>query len=344
MANRSSESPRFESIQEPGQAIAYGPGPQMLYTYPSPGNKYPISPVGYNMPNIMQMPGIPYLNSSPVNSAINRTEQRSRPNSINSSRDEVLEGILEKLKEVDEKLEKLDLVDEKLETLQEIKVQITSFETKLNLLDMEVKSVKGTVAVLESSVNVLSKQMEERGMDESSIDVYSEMKEIEKSSKDLHKEMLYVQSQLMKNNLILFGINELPLGRTEDCIETVKSFCADNLEVQNVKIENAYRTGRRGVGKKRPIIATFQSQKEKEIVQKSSFKLKDTAYGISQQYPKERVDRRKKLVPVMARAKRDDKTAFMRYDKLIIDGEEYKPPVNKKQTKQRTNQRDAGDD
>lgn len=80
------------------------------------------------------------------------------------------------------------------------------------------------------------------------------------------------------------------------------------------------------------------------MVQKSSFKLKDTAYGISQQYPKEIVDRRKKLVPIMARAKRDDKTAFMRYDKLIIDGEEYKPPVNKKQTKQRTNQRDAGDD
>lgn len=34
----------------------------------------------------------------------------------------------------------------------------------------------------------------------------------------------------------------------------------------------------------------------------------------------------------MARAKRKDKTAFMRYDKLIIDGEEYKPPVNQKKT------------
>lgn len=48
-------------------------------------------------------------------------------------------------------------MDEKLETLQEIKAQITSFETKLNFLDMEVKLVKGTVAVLESSDNVLSK-------------------------------------------------------------------------------------------------------------------------------------------------------------------------------------------
>lgn len=83
-ANRSSESHRFESIHEPGQAVAYGPSPQMLYKYPSPRNKYPISPVGYNMANVMQMLGIPYLNRSPVNSAINRTDQRSRPNSINS--------------------------------------------------------------------------------------------------------------------------------------------------------------------------------------------------------------------------------------------------------------------
>lgn len=32
-ANRSSESHRFESIHEPGQAVAYGPSPQMLYIY-----------------------------------------------------------------------------------------------------------------------------------------------------------------------------------------------------------------------------------------------------------------------------------------------------------------------
>lgn len=120
--------------------------------------------------------------------------------------------------------------------------------------------------------------------------------------------------------------------------------CGYNLEVENVKIENAYRTGKRGVGKKRPIIAIFQSQKERDTVQKSSFKLKGTSYGIAQQYPKEIVDRRKRLVPVMTRAKQEDKTAFMRYDKLIIDGEEYKPPVNKKHTKQKTNHRDTGDD
>lgn len=65
------------------------------------------------------MLGTPYLNSSPVNSAIYRTGQKSKPNSINTSRDEVLEGIFEKLKEVDEQL---DLVVVIFEALKEIKV------------------------------------------------------------------------------------------------------------------------------------------------------------------------------------------------------------------------------
>lgn len=81
---------------------------------------------------------------------------------------------------------------------------------------MEVKLVKGIVAVLESSVNVLSIQMEEREMGENCVDVYSEMK-------DFHEEMLYVQSG--KNNLILFGNNEVPLGRTGECIDTVVILC-----------------------------------------------------------------------------------------------------------------------
>lgn len=36
--------------------------------------------------------------------------------------------------------------------------------------------------------------------------------------------MLYVQRQLMKNNLILIGINEVPLGRTEDCMKRLSHF------------------------------------------------------------------------------------------------------------------------
>lgn len=73
------------------------------------------------MANVMQVLGILYLNRSTLNSAINRTDKRSRPNSINSPRS----SRISLKKEVCEKLEKLNLVDEKLETLQEIKAQIT---------------------------------------------------------------------------------------------------------------------------------------------------------------------------------------------------------------------------
>lgn len=67
---------------------------------------------------------------------------------------------------------------------------------------------------------------------------------------------------------------------------------------------------------------------------------KGKRYGAKKQFQaKGQSIRNSATVPVMARAKRKDKTAFMRYDKLIIVGEEHKPPVNKSHTKQRPNNR-----
>lgn len=74
---------------------------------------------------------------------------------------------------------------------------------------------------------------------------------------------------------------------------------------------------------------------------------KGKRYGAKKQFQaKGHSIRNSATVPIMARAKREDKTAFMSYDKLIIDRKEYKPPVNKTHTctKQRTNNRVTRDD
>ena len=41
------------------------------------------------------------------------------------------------------------------------------------------------------------------------------------------------------------------------------------------------------------------------------------------QYPPEIVEQRRKLVPILIKANKDNKTAYIRYNKLIIDGREY---------------------
>ena len=55
-------------------------------------------------------------------------------------------------------------------------------------------------------------------------------------------------------------------------------------------------------------------------VRKSAPNLKDTHYGVSPQYPKEILEKRRKLVPLMKAAKSRNQKAYISWDKLYIDG------------------------
>ena len=69
----------------------------------------------------------------------------------------------------------------------------------------------------------------------------------------------------------------------------------------NIKIEKAYRLGRKkdGATRPRPIVVKFGSYVEREMVRNLSKRLKGTNFGISPHYPPEVLEKRKKLIPVM---------------------------------------------
>ena len=51
--------------------------------------------------------------------------------------------------------------------------------------------------------------------------------------------------------------------------------------------------------------------------------MKDTGYYTHDQYPREVVQYRKKLLPLVKKAKDDNKDVYIRYNKLIVAGREY---------------------
>ncbi|VDI24836.1 Hypothetical predicted protein [Mytilus galloprovincialis] len=65
--------------------------------------------------------------------------------------------------------------------------------------------------------------------------------------------------------------------------------------------------------------------KKREFVRKAARELRDTHFGISEQFPKEVNDKRKELWPHFQEARRQRKKAFFKRDRLFIDGVEYCP-------------------
>ncbi|XP_052820016.1 uncharacterized protein LOC128245831 [Mya arenaria] len=88
----------------------------------------------------------------------------------------------------------------------------------------------------------------------------------------------------------------------------------------------AHRIGPYQGDKTRPIVAKFSDFPDREKVRRAAKELKGTQYGISEQFPKQVVEQRRKLVPIMLQARKDGKEAFIKVDKLFINNHLYRGP------------------
>ena len=148
---------------------------------------------------------------------------------------------------------------------------------------------------------------------------------LEKENDRLSSDVVYLQSQSMRNNLLFSGIaeaqNEVP-GQTE---RMLREFLVDKLAmaqdlVDGIVFERVHRVGQNVLGRSRAIVAKFSLFKDRETVRKLRSKLNGTKFYINEQFPKEVVEKRKKLLPRKKAAKRDGNKAWIAYDRLYIDG------------------------
>ena len=119
----------------------------------------------------------------------------------------------------------------------------------------------------------------------------------------------------------------------EETENIIKNFMYTELKMETtVDFHRAHRFGKETefrdkkdgrLIKTRPIVCRFKNFKDREIVRSSAKELKGTHYGIQEQFPKEINDKRKMLWPYFKQAREDKKKAYLKRDKLFIDGNEF---------------------
>ncbi|KAK0140260.1 hypothetical protein N1851_022808 [Merluccius polli] len=70
-------------------------------------------------------------------------------------------------------------------------------------------------------------------------------------------------------------------------------------ELAKATIERAHRLGRKKERKSRPVVVRFLNFRTKLDVLERGYKLKDSHYSMFEQFPREIVERRRLLVPIM---------------------------------------------
>ena len=141
-------------------------------------------------------------------------------------------------------------------------------------------------------------------------------------AQNLKKSVLDLKCRSMKNNLIFSGLCEVREENTEALLRTFlhREIGIDyQIEFGNVHRFSNYPRG------KRPIVARFLYFSDLQYVLKNAYKLRNSQYGIRQQFPKEIEDNRKLLYPIQKEAKRQGKKVVLVRDRLYIDNQLYIP-------------------
>ncbi|VDI28781.1 Hypothetical predicted protein [Mytilus galloprovincialis] len=139
---------------------------------------------------------------------------------------------------------------------------------------------------------------------------------------NLKKSVLDLKCRSMKNNLFFSGLCEV---REENTEELLRTFLHREIGIDyQIEFGNVHRFSNYPRGK-RPIVARFLYFSDLQYVLKNAYKLRNSQYGIRQQFPKEIEDNRKLLYPIQKEAKRQGKKVVLVRDRLYIDNQLYIP-------------------
>lgn len=248
-------------------------------------------------------------------------KSKFEPLDENSDHDE-LHSVLDMAEGV---LPKLDIVLQKLETLE---TKLDSLEKYVKNVDAKVNDLSSKVESLDSTTKKAIKSIDEldKGMSFLNSEV-EHLKKLEKDCAAFRQEVLYMGVYQRRENLRFYGIEEDPEG-AEDTQQVLVDFLQSELGIEDafdIEFQRVHRIGtfNSEATKPRQIIARFLRYPDRERVLRNARKLKGKHFGISADFPKEIVDRRKELLPKFFAAKKAGKSAYFSRaepDKLFIDG------------------------
>ena len=90
------------------------------------------------------------------------------------------------------------------------------------------------------------------------------------------------------------------------------------MDADGINIERAHRTGKKKENKDRVIVAKFLNYKDKEMIMKSSKKLKNTGIYINEDFAEETLKKRAELYPLLKKYRSEGKFAILKVDQIVV--------------------------
>lgn len=221
---------------------------------------------------------------------------------------EILFSIANKLTGLDTRIALIEIVHQEFQSLRH---SLEFSQEQIESLSKENKTLKNSVSAITDQLTSITTQLATVTAD----------------NKAMKETILDLQARSMRDNLVFTGIPERIVDNPE---EAVKDFMINKLKLpidtaNRITFHHVHRLGQKNNNNRpRPIVAKFEHFKQKETVQRQGKQLKGTDFGMNDQFPKEIMERRKKLFPIRKQKIQEGKKAVISVDELYIDGQLYR--------------------
>ncbi|CAG2216686.1 unnamed protein product [Mytilus edulis] len=243
----------------------------------------------------------------------------------------VLVEILKTLTKMEERMGK---IERKFDQIERITFKLEEIENAVKTInernEQTENSFVGLSTVVDDVINQCTGNKQE--IQELKLEMEKIGSEVKKSNtakvtdqsnviQKMEESLIDLKCRSMKNNLIFSG---LQYQKDEHVEEKLRNFLQNELKINHrIEFGNAHRFGKQGFNGTRPIVARFLFRKDLEMVLSSAYHLRGKPFGIKEQFPFEIEQARKKLYPILKKAKQDGKMASLVRDKLFINGKLY---------------------
>ncbi|XP_065662927.1 uncharacterized protein LOC136085540 [Hydra vulgaris] len=180
--------------------------------------------------------------------------------------------------------------------------KIVSITKALELSNQNISSLENELNDIKKFIHVNDETVASKfeKVKEQTKKVSSQMKDTSAVNK-INKKLREIKDRSRRNNLRITGIKESEHESWEESELKVLKLFEETLEIKNVKIERAYRTGPRDAKKNRTIILKLLNYKDKIDIMKRSVRLKGMNIYINEDFCYETVQIRKDLRDKMLR-------------------------------------------
>jgi hypothetical protein len=182
-------------------------------------------------------------------------------------------------------------------------------------LPEDIASLKRSIEKLSASFSAIQDDLK---------DLKNKCQTLEEEKKELAVRLDRLEGQSRRNNLVFYNIAEQERENWKQTETLLRKLIEEQMGVQlrENDIERAHRLGRRRE-RARPIIVKFSNFKTKSEILLRRTMLKGTKIGLDEDYTERVRSIRNKLNEFMLRARKDGRRAYIRFDRLVVDGQQY---------------------